>query len=168
MPPLKNGKLHIYMKSSCNRVLDGEICIGHRPKLKHIPKLKKEGFTHIVTILSEKECANKILSAVKTTGMIPLWIELGSAEPVFDEVMLKKIKSAYDEIQNALINNGKVYIHCSAGIHRTGMITNGLLLYLGYSNNEALQIIKSLREITYKEVGEARLQWGRQFQQKST
>ena len=57
----------------------------------------------------------------------------------------------------------KIYIHCSAGIHRTGMITYGLLRYLGKDTNEAKQLLHQLREVTAAQVGDERLNWGDQF-----
>jgi protein tyrosine/serine phosphatase len=55
------------------------------------------------------------------------------------------------------------YIHCSAGIHRTGMITYGLLRYLGKDKNDAKQTLLNLREVTANQVGEERLTWADQF-----
>lgn len=49
---------------------------------------------------------------------------------------------------------------CSAGIHRTGMVTYGLLRSLGNEKTEAAQILQSLREVTSSQVGEDRLLWG--------
>ena len=54
-------------------------------------------------------------------------------------------------------------MHCSPGIHRTGMIVYALLRYLQISKEEALQKLKLMRDITFQEVKESRLIWGDKF-----
>jgi protein-tyrosine phosphatase len=56
-----------------------------------------------------------------------------------------------------------VYVHCSAGIHRTGMLTYGLLRSMGMSGAAALATLHALRPETGEGVGEVRLAWGEQF-----
>ena len=48
-------------------------------------------------------------------------------------------------------------------MHRTGMITNALLLFLGYDEKTSYEILYKLRPITAKEVGDHRLNWGKEF-----
>jgi hypothetical protein len=144
-------------------VLNGNLEIGHRPKLNRIPKLKADGFTHVVTILSEKEGAKKIISSVQSAGLISIWIQVGNANLIDDEKVLSNLKNSFDEIRSALNDGGKVYMHCSAGIHRTGMMANALLLYCGYAEDEALNLLGKLRLITQRNVGQDRLDWGMQF-----
>jgi protein tyrosine phosphatase len=144
-------------------VLNGMLEIGHRPKLNRIPKLKADGFTHVVTVLSEKEGAKKIISSVQLAGLISIWIQVGNATLIDDEKVLRDLKKSFDEIRSVLNDGGKVYMHCSAGIHRTGMMANALLLYCGYAKEEALNLLGQLRQITQKNVGQDRLDWGMQF-----
>jgi len=59
--------------------------------------------------------------------------------------------------------HGSLLIHCSAGIHRTGMITNALLMYMGLSAEEAKTKIMQARKITGEGVGDHRLAWGTTF-----
>jgi protein tyrosine/serine phosphatase len=54
-------------------------------------------------------------------------------------------------------------IHCSAGIHRTGMIANALLRSLGLTADEAKAGLLTMRQVTHDGVGEHRLAWGEQF-----
>lgn len=60
------------------------------------------------------------------------------------EMVLEKIK----QICEAIENGGRTLIHCAAGLHRTGMIGNLTLLYLGYNDDEAYQKIREAREQT--------------------
>lgn len=50
-------------------------------------------------------------------------------------------------------------MHCSAGIHRTGMITLALLRFLKYSEQEADSIVNDLRPHTADGVGSHRREW---------
>ena len=43
--------------------------------------------------------------------------------------------------------NGKVYIHCAAGVHRAPMMTLALLRVLGYSLEDAILTIESRRPV---------------------
>ena len=69
----------------------------------------------------------------------------------------------YEGLRAALASAGKVFIHCSAGIHRTGMVTYGLLCSMGLSAADAMAILNSLRAETGEGVGEHRLAWGGRF-----
>lgn len=159
---MENEELSI---SKICAVLEGKLEIGHRPKLSRIAQFKSEGFTHVVTILSEKEGAKKITSLVRSVGLTPIWIDLGNAKLITERRILHDLKTIFADIQSALLSNGQVYLHCSAGIHRTGMITNALLLYCGFTESEALSLLDHLRPIIRKDVGLDRLAWGRQFLQ---
>ena len=43
---------------------------------------------------------------------------------------------------------GRVFVHCSAGIHRTGMVVHGLMRHLGFSAEATLSLVSSFRQIT--------------------
>ena len=58
----------------------------------------------------------------------------------------------FERVIDVLAAGGKIYIHCSAGLHRTGMITHALLRYLGWSRHDAVEKLRELRALTAKEV----------------
>jgi protein tyrosine/serine phosphatase len=62
-----------------------------------------------------------------------------------------------------LRDGGRIYLHCSAGIHRTGMIAAALLFHLGHDDEQTRAILAALRPLTASDVGEARLDWARSF-----
>lgn len=135
----------------------GEIAIGHRPGKKLRKLLELEGCTHRLSLLSEKE----MRKPSKTAGnRIHLPIE--SANPP-GAARISEILACFELVKNLLKQEAKIYIHCSAGLHRTGMITHAFLRYLGFSRESALEFIHELRDITAREVGEWRLNWGNQF-----
>lgn len=77
---------------------------------------------------------------------------------------LDRIETGLREMAHAILRDkGTILIHCSAGIHRTGMITNTLLLYLGLRQDEALEKLAQARQVTADGVGQKRLDWGQVF-----
>ena len=143
-------------------VSGGALSIGHRPKRQHIKHMRAMGVTHIFTLLSEKEGAEKIGNITNNAGLQWLWLPLVSANPPGEELR-EKIREVFEQCRDALERGGKIYIHCSAGIHRTGMITYTLLRSLGFDAEQAMSLLSQMRELTGREAGEHRIAWGDQF-----
>ena len=143
-------------------VLNGYVGIGHRPKVKQLQNLKKDGVSHIFTLLSEKEGAKQLETAFNQAGLDWIWLPLTSAEPPGDE-RVEEIRQVFSECKQQLETGAKIYIHCSAGIHRTGMISYALLRFLGYDVEVAKCLLAEMREITAEQAGADRLAWSEQF-----
>lgn len=71
-----------------------------------------------------------------------------------------EVRELFVRMGEALKEHGRIYIHCSAGIHRTGMITYGFLRASGLTSDAARALISELRLETGVAVGEYRLEWG--------
>jgi len=142
-------------------IRNGLLSIGHRPKVSDILDLRDEGFTHVVTVLGEAEKALEIGREVKKLGLLWIWLPLGSAKtPVENEEDMQHIETVIQQLVTLFHNSEtKVYLHCSAGMHRTGMITFVLLRRLGYDPTEAMVLLTRLRELTAHNVGEERIAW---------
>lgn len=148
-----------------------EVGIGFL-KIGHIPGGKKSSFKSlydentdtVLTILSEKEGAVSIGENVKSHKMDWLWIKLRDGKRPSYKIK-PEILNTFEIIKGKLNNSERIYIHCSAGLHRTGMITNALLVFLGYDSKTSLEIIRKSRPFTAQEVGKDRLAWGMQFNQ---
>ncbi|MCJ8315174.1 MAG: dual specificity protein phosphatase family protein [Saccharospirillaceae bacterium] len=143
-------------------LLAGSISIGHRPKIKDIKIMKSMGVTHIFTLLSEKEGAKKIEEATLKQDLTWLWLPLATANPPTED-KYKDILYILNICQTQLKQGAKIYIHCSAGIHRTGMITYALLKHLGFDKDQALTLLSKMRTVTGKNVGIHRIAWGDSF-----
>ncbi len=143
------------------KIESNSIVIGHRPKIKDFEILKEEGFTHLVTLLSEKEGAKKIGTQAVRHEIEWLWLPMSSAQVPIAKSENLAIASFLDNLSDRFSKNVnlKIYIHCSAGIHRTGMITLAFLRKLGFSVNKSLDYLKQLRPHTYDNVGENRVKW---------
>jgi protein-tyrosine phosphatase len=144
-------------------VRDGMLCIGHRPKHSDLFDLRDEGFTHVVTVQSKSEEARDIGHETERIGLRWIWLPLGTAKvPVKDEEDIRHIKTVLRQLVSLLNHSepvAKIYLHCSAGLHRTGMITFALLRLLGYSQAEAMDLLTGLRELTAQNVGAERIAW---------
>ena len=113
-------------------------------------------------ILSEREGALKIQRNCNILGMDWIWLPLANGN-IPNEKMNIEISEKLRTIKTKLQNQEKIYVHCSAGLHRTGMITNCILRYIGLDQISSYEILKQLRPITAKEVGKKRLDFGEQF-----
>lgn len=138
----------------------GLMSISHRPKRLLLPELVEAGYSTVVTVLGESEGADGLIADVKRAGLKSIWIPLAKAEPTRDSVVVARIVDAFDEMFECLGRGGVVYLHCSAGIHRTGMLTYGFLRREGIECDEALGVLTALRKLTAEGVGAERLAWG--------
>lgn len=120
------------------------------------------GVTHVTTVLSRAEGAEAIGAAVARRGMNWIWIELGSTKSL-PQRRRPDIAAALGAMESALGDGGRIYLHCSAGIHRTGMIAAALMFHLGRDETQTRAILAALRPLTAAEVGEARFEWARAF-----
>lgn len=143
----------------------GHLAIGHRPSAKLVSDLKLQNATHILTLLSEHEGALLIRSTTIQQQMEWLWFPMESAKPPTEE-QLTVLAQIFVEMNEILNNGGNIYLHCSAGIHRTGMISYAFLRFIGNEHEEAIQLLQALRTVTGDGVGEERVAWGNSIQEK--
>lgn len=146
-------------------VEEGHVAIGHRPGAKLGADLKLQRATHILTLLSEGEQAKSIQSIATKNGLGWLWFPMASAQPPGED-RYKEVADLFGQMKGFLNEGGKIYMHCSAGIHRTGMISNAFLRFLGKDAQEAMSLLKSMRLKTSEEVGEERIAWGNEVADK--
>jgi protein-tyrosine phosphatase len=138
--------------------------IGHKPGGRKISfqSLLNDKANTVLSILGEKEGAAFIGDQCKSVGMDWIWLPLSNAN-IPPDSMTGKITEVFKKIKEQLSQQRKIFIHCSAGLHRTGMITNAFLLYFGHDEETALKILSMLRPLTAHAAGETRLAWGKKF-----
>jgi len=164
------GRLKAYASSTRNselclpfvKVLSGRLAVGHRPKVKLLSEMKRMGVTHILTLLSPKEGAEALGAAIKKQGIKWLWLPLQSAAPP-DASYRETVERLFDKCEAQLQQSATIYIHCSAGIHRTGMVAYALLRHMGLPADEALKLLGIMRQLTGEGVGTHRLDWGKSY-----
>ena len=132
----------------------GKLALSERPKVKDIKKLNVVECDRVVTILGPKgEQAHKIGAEVESCGMAWDWVKVTNANKITDqEKMLfrKSVQVVYD----AILSGENVIVHCSAGLHRTGMFAFAILRKGNIERNDALAIIEEIRQKTFEALEE--------------
>lgn len=122
----------------------GRLALWHRPALRQIAVLKQSGCDHLITLLSEREGAATIGAAAKSAGLGWIWLPLPSSD-----IPTGTARDAVEErlivISGLLDREASMILHCSAGIHRTGMIAYALLRLRGDTREVALERIGEMR-----------------------
>jgi len=134
----------------------GELCLFHLPSSK---QLKSAAPDVVISLLSNKEnikapeeyCKNMNVQWV----LLDFWY---SFYRILDHAECNKIVDAVQEVVNALKQNKKVLVHCSAGIHRTGIFAYWILRILGRRPEDIPAGLHLLRPVTAAQVGTLRLQ----------
>ena len=70
-----------------------------------------------------------------------LWLPLDNGDPP-PEIREPEVRKMLERASLLLECNSSILLHCSAGIHRTGMISYALLRHIGLSQEEARQTLK--------------------------
>ena len=142
-------------------------CHG-RPKESDIKRLKEEyKVNYILTIQHENEKPETIKKYTEDIKDIT-WHNLplrGANMAVFmNKEVQKMIINNIIEILNQMKNNQLViFMHCAAGIHRTGTILYTILRLCGESKDNAFNAIKFIRIDTFRKCGDNRLKYAEEF-----
>ncbi|KAJ9443297.1 hypothetical protein DIPPA_31966 [Diplonema papillatum] len=135
--------------------MQGGMCLMAFPRKGDMAALKKAGCHAVATLQKDHEGALDIKEQAAS-------LEL---ESIHEDFWLlyhgKRAKEIMVGVTRAaeLIRSGKnVMIHCTAGIHRTGMFAYSVLRTLGYTPRAAVQSLKNMRNITFTRVGAHRIQ----------
>jgi protein-tyrosine phosphatase len=136
----------------------GALAVSHRPKVKALPAMRAAGVTHLVTLLSEREGAPAMGAAARRAGIEWVWVAIANARQPEPEDQ-PAIVAALGTITRLLRDGARVVVHCSAGIHRTGMFAYALLRTAGLDPDEAARALARTRAATAEGVGGHRLGW---------
>jgi predicted protein tyrosine phosphatase len=137
----------------------GRLTLWHRPGHGAFAAIAAAGCTHVVTLLSDREGGPSIGVAAKEAGLGWVWLPMpNSDEPVGDARAALEV--GLGELSRLLDGGAALLIHCSAGIHRTGMIAYALLRSRGLSRDDALAVLSAARHHTREGVKARHLRWG--------
>lgn len=125
----------------------GRLALSERPKLKEIQRLASDGCDRVVTILGPGEQAGMIGEQVASCGMRWEWLKVGNAGRLTDGEKALFRKSV-GIVEDAVLSGESVLVHCSAGLHRTGMFANALLRKGCVPQDRCLEIIGETRRET--------------------
>lgn len=133
----------------------GQLALGHKPGKRLRAQLEATGCTLVVSLLSEEESRAE-------GGPNRVRLPLSGAAPPGPE-RDEDVRSLFAAMTAELARGGKVFVHCSAGLHRTGMIAYAYFRHLGMSPEAATTAIRELRELTATELTRERCAWGDRF-----
>jgi protein-tyrosine phosphatase len=141
------------------QVGNGRLALFHRPKRTDVPTLFTLGCTHVITLLKESEGAERYGNWTRESGMEWIWLPVPNGKYP-DANVRHLLLEAMPKLSWLLDHGNSLLIHCSAGIHRTGMVAYGLLRWRGLDRSQAMQLIDSIRRETAEGMMEKRMRWG--------
>jgi protein-tyrosine phosphatase len=141
------------------KVGNGRMALNHRPRGAGFPMLRELGCTHVVTLLKESEGAQSIGRMTQNAGLTWVWVPVPNGNHPEGEVH-RCLMEALPHLSQLLDEGASLFVHCSAGIHRTGTVAYGLLRWRGVTREDALKLIAQMRTVTHDEMGNKRLRWG--------
>lgn len=129
------------------KIGNGRLALNHRPGGSDFALLRELGCTHVVTLLKESEFAGRIGNQTRKASLEWIWLPVPNGKYPEGEVHDRLLAAL--PVLSQLLDEGKsLLIHCSAGIHRTGMVAYGLLRWRGMGREEALETIGKIRKET--------------------
>lgn len=127
------------------------LTLSHRPKLKQVPILA-QNFHLAVVLLKDSEHVQDLLDLYTQYGLkylhVPLTVGLAHKTPP-TRAETGHVRVAADIAAGRLREGHNVFVHCSAGIHRTGTFAYAVLRRLGHDRDSAMCEIRRLRPETY-------------------
>ena len=141
------------------KVGKGRIALYHRPRHDTFTTARRMGCTRVVTLLKDTEFAQRYGEQAQSAGLEWFWLPVPNGKYPEGEVN-ERLLQAMPELSRWLDEGKSLIIHCSAGIHRTGMVAYGLLRWRGVTSERAMQIIASTRKETAEGMMAKRMKWG--------
>lgn len=141
------------------KVGNGRLALYHRPKHADFPTLRELGCTHIITLLKESENAQQYSDMALKHGIEWFWLPIPNGKRPSGEVH-EFLLEALPKLSELLDDGRSMLLHCSAGIHRTGMVAYALLRWRGLDRMDAMLIIREARKETAEGMLEKRMRWG--------
>jgi predicted protein tyrosine phosphatase len=140
----------------------GALALGPRLGKHRYPALERAGCTAVMTLLSATEDLERIREAIESRAWTWIWMPLRGGDPPAPE-RDDELRARLDEAVAAIREGARLYVHCAAGLHRTGMIASALLLLLEGPEVDLVARIHEMRPETAAELREDRVAWARRI-----
>jgi len=140
---------------------DSKITCHGRPTPKQVKSMRQiYKVNYCLTLQKQKENPLDVLKYCQDNNIEWQLIELDGANIAYmkkKEVLLRIVDGLYIVCQKLLTENINLFIHCAAGLHRTGTILYSILRIFGETPESAFSAIGIIREDTQREVGKERI-----------
>jgi len=134
------------------------LAVWERPSLAVLPTLVAEGFTHLLTVEAPSKKTETLGLLAESHGLqwrrLPLHGGKTFSDPAVAGAARGFIADLLAEAEKSPVT---AFIHCKAGLHRTGMMAYAFARSVGLGPKEAQQKLREMRPLTAEEVGEERL-----------
>lgn len=138
----------------------GFLALGGKPGVDRLAELTTLNTTTVVTLLKEKETGvAEIKAAVTEQGIDWIWFPLSASQLSLDPEFRQKINELYHTLIQKLEAGERIFVHCAAGVHRTGSFSNGLLRKMGFTQEESRTMIYAIRPVTALEAVKKHWAW---------
>lgn len=136
-----------------------------RPQKKDVEEMiSLHGINFILTIQGTAEDASELEGFCKEFQISWKHVELGrnhnslvkSLDSDTKLLFISTIAELYKKLVNEEIN---LFVHCTHGVHRTGIMVYSILRCFDEDRNSALEALKQIREDTYDNIGEKRINY---------
>jgi protein-tyrosine phosphatase len=153
---------HVSKEKLLNPVLikntKSKICCHGRPSTKDITIFKeKYGVNYIISLLNQNEKPEEIEKMCLDNQISWELIEVNGANYIKKSENKKIISKLLNLYEKLLSEEIILFVHCAAGIHRTGTIIYTLLRMFGEDRNSAYNILGEIRKETKNKVGDFRI-----------
>ena len=168
LPPLKKNIPNKKIFNFYTLKNGSQISCHGRPKESDIKRLKEEyNVNYILTIQHENEkpeTIKKYTEEIKDITWHNLPLKGANMAIFMNEEVQKMIINNILILLNVMKKNKIVlFIHCAAGIHRTGTILYTILRLCDESIESSMEAIKFIRLDTFRKCGDNRLKYAEEF-----
>jgi protein-tyrosine phosphatase len=107
---------------------------------ENMAAVARAGITHIIDMQIEFDDT----PLAEKHGIEVLW---NPTDDDFEEKPAALFRRGVEFAEAALEKDGKVYIHCAAGVHRAPMMTLAVLGSMGWTMDDAMEMIQGKRPV---------------------
>ena len=133
-------------------------CFG-RPSLKQLANFKNNYKINIIlTLQGLDEKPEEIHKACDENGIEWLHFpEMGAGKFTLIKIKEKLVEFYIYLFKRMQSEQIRLFVHCAAGVHRTGVFLYGLIRLSGENEENSYSLLKDIRHTTYLNVGKERI-----------
>ncbi|MGA1288094.1 MAG: protein-tyrosine phosphatase family protein [Rubrivivax sp.] len=139
------GDVHPRPFDACYWLVAGRLLAGEHPGTLHLSALWAGGFSRYVDLTSPSDPVQPY-EPLRLAGKVVQ----RESHPILDFGVptIEAMRAVLDSILASLAQGERIYLHCRAGIGRTGTVAGCLLVDLGLSGEQALRLLQFKWQVT--------------------